>query len=106
MKFQTVTLEWVEAHAWQMALQPGDCYVSEPSAALRASDQPSALPKIYCMVLSRALEVGDGFLWVMAYSEQLPDGERGLNCIVDGTRPITREEFEQAIKDLAQGGKP
>lgn len=86
-RFDTVTGEQVEAQPWQRALTPGDCYLLEVS-------DPAT--KIYCQVLSRARDVGEGFLWVMAYSEQLPGGERGIHCIVDGTRPITLQEFEEA----------
>jgi hypothetical protein len=106
MKFQNMmTGEEVEALPWQMALKPGDCYVNEsPIAGIitvdGATEQFKDLPKIYCQVLSEARDVGPGFLWVRAYSEFEPGGERGLNCIVDGTRPITREEFDQAVKEL------
>lgn len=92
--FNMTTGEQVEAQPWQRALLPGDCYVFE---------WLEPMTHIYCQVLSRALEVGEGFLWVMAYSERLPGGERGVNCIVDGTRPISKEEFEQA---RARGWKP
>jgi hypothetical protein len=96
MKFQNmITLELVEAQDWQMALKPGDCYVNELPI--------ECLPKIYCQVLSEARDVGPGFFWVRAYSVLDPKGERGLNCIVDGTRPITRDEFDQAIKELQHG---
>ena len=95
MKFQNMTTgEEVEPQPWQRALMPSDCYVV---------DWPNPETRIFCQVLSRAREVGDGFLWVMAYSEQLPGGERGVNCIVDGTRPISRDEFDQAIKELQHG---
>ena len=98
MKFQNMlTGEEVEAQPWQMALKPGDCYVNELSAV---SDQQSAVASIYCQVLSEARDVGTGFLWVRAYSVFEPDGERGLNCIVDGTRLISRDEFQQAIREL------
>jgi hypothetical protein len=85
--FTSITGEQVEAQPWQRALMPGDCYLL---------DYSNPATTIYCQVLSRAAEVGEGFLWVMAYSERLPGGERGVNCIVDGTRPITPQEFEQA----------
>jgi len=112
MKFQNmITGAEVEAQPWQMALKPGDCYVNEsPIAGIIDSDgrkelfstprQAAAVPTIYCQVLSEARDVGPGFLWVKAYSEFEPRGERGLNCIVDGTRLISREEFEQAIQEL------
>jgi len=109
MKFQNmITLEWKEAEAWQTALKPGDCYVNEsPIAGIitvdGATEQFKDLPKIYCQVLSEARDVGPGFLWVRAYSEFEPGGERGLNCIVDGTRLITREEFEKAVQELQHG---
>jgi len=109
MKFQNmITGEEVEAQAWQMALKPGDCYVNEsPIAGIITIDggaeQFTDLPKIYCQVLSEARDVGKGFLWVKAYSVFEPGGERGLNCIVDGTRLISREEFEKAIRELQHG---
>jgi len=108
MKFQNMlTLEDVEAQDWQLALKPGDCYVNEsPVAGIIHNDgrreQLRNMPKIYCLVLSEAREVGPGFLWVRAFSAFEPGGERGLNCIVDATRPITREEFQQATHALAR----
>lgn len=109
MKFQNmITGDEVEAQDWQLALKPGDCYVNEqPVAGIIHSDghteQFRNMPKIYCQVLSEARDVGPGFLWVRAYSQWDPSGEHGLNCIVDGTRLITREEFEQAVKELQNG---
>ncbi len=106
MKFQNmITGEDVEPQPWQMALEPGDCYVNEsPIAGIvtidGATKQFTDLPEIYCLVLSHARDVGPGFLWMRAFSVFEPGGERGLNCIVDGTRPISREEFDQAVKEL------
>lgn len=89
MKYQNMmTGDAVEALPWQLALKPGDCYVNE---------QPT---HIFCQVLSEARDVGPGFVWVRAFSAFEPRGERGLNCIVDGTRLISREEFDQAVKEL------
>ena len=96
MTYFSITGEQVEAQPWQRALMPGDCYVVDWTNP--ATKTPALAPgaRVYCQVLSRAREVGEGFLWVIAYSEQLPAGERGVNCIVDATRLITMEEFEQA----------
>jgi len=101
--------EDVEAQGWQMALKPGDCYVNEqPIAGIIHSDgrteQFRNMPAFYCQVLSEARDISPGFLWVRAFSVFEPGGERGLNCIVDGTRPISKLEFDQAIKELQHVG--
>ena len=106
MKYQNmITGNDVEAQPWQLALKPGDCYVNEQPIDVAVTidgnmQEFTSLPKIYCQVLSEARDVGPGFFWVRAFSIFEPAGERGLNCIVDGTRPITRDEFDQAVKEL------
>ena len=100
-----ITGEDVEAQSWQMALKPGDCYVNEtPVAGIIHSDgsteQFKNMPRLYCRIVREAIDVGPGFLLVMAYSEFEPGGERGISCIVDATRQITQEEFDRAVKEL------
>lgn len=100
MKFQNMlTGKWKEAEAWQEALKPGDYFVNEQPIAGIIPEQGqitmfNGLPTIYAKI-ERLLRT-PGMLWCTAYSEWEPRGEQGTQCIVDATRQITKEEFEEA----------
>ena len=103
MKFQNmITGGWKEAADWQMALKPGDYFVNErPIAGIvtaRERELFEGLPTIYARIDKRASD--DGFFWCTAYSEWEPRGEKGVQCIVDATRQITKEEFDRAVQEL------
>jgi len=74
----------VYPYDWQLKLQKG-CYyriVTECN------------PTVYGEILETLQE--NGFFLVLAYSESLPDGHKVVQCIVEPTRILTQQEFEEA----------
>lgn len=74
----------VHPYKWQLKLHKG-CYyriVTEYH------------PTVYGQILETLSE--KGFFLVLAYSESLPDGHKVVQCIVDPTRILTQQEFEEA----------
>lgn len=92
MKFTHIlTGQEVEATTWQMALKAGDYYCIEGEL----------MPTVYGHIITNEAEEGEppyrpGFFLVRGYSEWCPQGELGMFCIVDATRPLSPEEFAQA----------
>ena len=106
MKFvNMLTKEERFSEPWQDELQPGDCFVNEqPVAGVIEADgtakqfDTSKWPIIYCEIVKPAH--APGFFWVKAYSAWEPQGEMGVQCILDARRKITREEFTKAVEAL------
>lgn len=69
---------------WQIALKVGDCCLIERDG----------LPPVYCRLVKARPELG----WFMAerYSEPNPTGNQDSFCIIEASRLITPDEFEQA----------
>jgi hypothetical protein len=101
MKFvNQITGERIEAAEWQIKLKPGDYFVNErPIAGVidKSGTQlfdTSMWPTIYVHIDKPTRDAG--FFWCTAYSEWEPNGDKGVQCILDATRQITKEEFEAA----------
>lgn len=85
--------------SWQLDLKPEDYFVNEQPVAGIVSErgtQQFDTKGITIYVHIEKVARYKGFFWCTAYSEFVPDGEQGIQCIVDATRPITKDEFEQA----------
>ena len=87
---------------WQAALQPGDCYVIECLIGY-INTTPFHQPTIYGEIIRTddlhdlwVLSQRPGYRLVKGYSLKCEDGESGLMCIIDPTRLLTREKFEEA----------
>jgi hypothetical protein len=97
-----ITGEENSPQEWQAALQPGDCYIIECPVGY-IDTNPFHQPTIYGEIIgtddphdSWVLSQHPGYRLVRGYSVCCEDGESGLMCIVDPTRLLTREEFEEA----------
>lgn len=106
-----LTGEWKESQPWQDKLQPGDFVVVEMplSGMIDATGNTqlfdtSKWPKVYCRIDREAH--APGFVWVTAYSSGETRGEAGVQCILDFTRQITKEEFEKAVTEMGATIKP
>jgi hypothetical protein len=82
--FNRMAGAWVIPDDWQMKLKKGDYYEIESECA----------PTIYGEILESFREMG--FYRVQAYSTRCLGGEKGKLLIVVPTRPLTRQEFEEA----------
>jgi hypothetical protein len=97
-----ITGEENSPQEWQAALHPGDCYVIEcPIGYINTTSFHQ--PTIYGEIIGTDdphdlwfLSQRPGYRLVKGYSLNCEDGESGLMCIVDPTRLLTREEFEEA----------
>lgn len=100
------------ANDWQMALGPGDCFVIESpiSGLVNIKDgepDPSTAQVFDTTGLIVYVEIkspasNPGFFWCKAYSQWEPRGDLEVHCIVDATRPITRDEFKAALKTIQE----
>ena len=82
--YNALTGAQVTPDGWQTKIKKGDYYeiVSE------------CFPTIYGVILEPFREIG--YYRVRAHSAWCPGGEEGTLCIVEPTRILTRQEFEQA----------
>jgi hypothetical protein len=82
--YNALTGAQVTPDGWQTKIKKGDHYeiVTE------------CFPTIYGVILEPFREIG--YYRVRAYSEWCLDGQEGTLCIVEPTRILTRQEFEQA----------
>lgn len=100
MKFiNQLTGEWKIPEKWQIDLEVGDYYVNERPICW-AGEYLTICPTIYGKLENK--DETPGYFWATAYSAWCPFGEYGLVTIVEPTKKITQEEFEQAIKELQQ----
>ncbi len=75
---------WALPYRWQKKIRKDNFYeiVTETR------------PVIYGVILEASQTTG--CFRVLSYSTWCPDGEKGIICIVDPTRMLTRQEFEYA----------
>lgn len=98
MKFiNKITNQTVEAQPWQTKLKPGDYYLIK-APIIYLEGETFTGPTIYGQILPSHEEtyLPAGFHTVRGYSQWAPEGELGLFCIVDASRQLTQDEFEQA----------
>lgn len=103
MKFKHIfTGQWIEPEEWQANLRVGDYYrIDQPVAMLAPTGNPREIqrkfqvPTVYGR-LESAEGCPPGYFYARGYSQWCPTGEIGLVCIVEPTRQLTQEEFEQA----------
>ncbi|MCL4272057.1 MAG: hypothetical protein KJZ72_21045 [Anaerolineales bacterium] len=74
----------VYPYDWQLKLQKGSYFriVTE------------YYPTVYGVILETLSE--KGYFRVQAYSERIPYGHKAILCIVEPTRILTQQEFEEA----------
>jgi hypothetical protein len=82
--YNALTGAHVTPYDWQTKIKKGDHYeiVSE------------CFPTIYGVILEPFREVG--YYHVRAYSEWCLGGQEGTLCVVEPTRILTQQEFEEA----------
>lgn len=82
--YNRMTGAHVYPYDWQLKLQKG-CYFRIVS---------EYIPTIYGVILEPLRE--KGFFVVRAYSERCLGGNKAILCVVEPTRILTEQEFEEA----------
>jgi len=99
--FNQITGEHVIPADWQLQLKPGDYFIVEQPIMGIIGEQgaqqfDTSGIKIHVRIDKATRQ--PGFFLCTGFSTFCPGGEQGRQCIMDATRQITKEEFEQARK--------
>ncbi|MCB0207699.1 MAG: hypothetical protein KDJ52_00125 [Anaerolineae bacterium] len=98
--YNRITGQTVTPEPWQLELKVGDHYIIK-QPKFWVGDEVGIAPTCYGEIITNTPEEDEppypnGFFLVRAFSQWCPEGELGMFCIIEATRQITKEKFEQA----------